>query len=285
VGKVAQYQPMFAYFDESGMHGSAPDTVVAGYLFSKAGAKNFRRIFQEGICPLLPVNDKGQRIFHASQCIGGYGEYETLSKAHRERIVELLVDGTKKCVSLGTVEGIEKPEYAKAVANSPVLRQLAGSEYTVCLHRCIANMAEWLNNKNVSGRVMYVFEAGCEHQQEAKRLLANISQTDELQKRYRLHGYAFVDKRADVPQLSAPDLLAWEWQRARVNSLNPKRGEWRKILKKLIDGTPHIGEYLSDTSVGVNAIVNTFYGITSAKVPYTIKNSFFHVTDFPAKKN
>jgi hypothetical protein len=40
---------VFAYFDETGMHSSALDTVVAGYLFSKDGAKNFRQLFQDNI--------------------------------------------------------------------------------------------------------------------------------------------------------------------------------------------------------------------------------------------
>ena len=61
---------VFAFFDETGMHASAPDTVVAGYLFSKDGAKNFRRMFQENIFPLLPPNKRGERIFHTSMCIG-----------------------------------------------------------------------------------------------------------------------------------------------------------------------------------------------------------------------
>ncbi|MGH9552840.1 MAG: hypothetical protein ACRD3W_25900, partial [Terriglobales bacterium] len=60
---------VFAFFDETGMHASAPDTVVAGYLFSKDGAKNFRRMFEESIFPLLPPNKQGKRIFHASKCI------------------------------------------------------------------------------------------------------------------------------------------------------------------------------------------------------------------------
>jgi len=131
---------VFAFFDETGMHGSAPDTVVAGYLFSKDGAKTFRRIFQNNIFPLLPPNKRGKRIFHASKCIGRNDEYSTLSVTDSEHIVDLMVDAIKKSVTVGIVVGMEKQEYAKAIAHSPVLAQLAGSEYTVCLIRCIANI-------------------------------------------------------------------------------------------------------------------------------------------------
>jgi hypothetical protein len=185
-----------------------------------------------------------------------------------------MLDAIKKSITVGIVVGMEKQEYARAIAHSPVLTQLAGSEYTVCLIRCIANMAAWLDEKKIAGRVLYVFEAGCEHQEEANKIFANISRSEELKKRYRWHDYAFVDKGADVPQLFAPDLLAWEWQRARINTLNPQRGEWRLTLSKLAE-KPHRAQYLSEESVGINALVNSFYGITSAKEPIRIANSIF----------
>ena len=37
-----------------------------------------------------------------------------------------------------------------------------------------------MDKKNVVGRVQYVFEAGCEHQEEANKILANISRSEEL---------------------------------------------------------------------------------------------------------
>lgn len=216
---------VFAYFDETGTHASAPDTVVAGYMFSKNGAKLFRQRFLETIYPLLLPDKKGRRIYHSTKCIGGYDEYSKMSVADREHIVDLLVAAIKTSVSVGSVVGMERKEYAKAVEHSPILRQLAGSEYSVCLIRCIENIAEWLNRKEISGQIQYVFEAGCNHQREANEILANISRSPELKKRYRWHHYAFVEKGPEVSQLFAPDLLAWEWQRARVNSLNPKRAE------------------------------------------------------------
>lgn len=83
---------MFAYFDETGMHESAPDTVVAGYLFEKNKAKDFRCKFRQRILPLLPVNKKGKRIFHASKCCPSFGnaEYESIRNDERQKIVSRL---------------------------------------------------------------------------------------------------------------------------------------------------------------------------------------------------
>jgi hypothetical protein len=263
---------VFAYFDETGTHDKAPDTVIAGYVFCKAGAKLFRRMFDENVYPLLPPDEDGNRIFHATKCIGGFDQFTILSVPQRERIVDLMVDAMKASVSFGVVVGMEQQEYAKALACSPALRELAGDEYSVCLIRAIENLAKRLDDDNVKGRLEYVFEAGCNHQKEANAILGNIANSAELKKRYRWHNYAFREKSPDVPQLFAADLLAWEWQRARINSLTPDRGEWRLTLQRLFDGTPHIPSYLTSVSVGLRGFVNAFYGLTDAgpNGPYEI---------------
>src|SRR5205814_6628712 len=87
---------VFAYFDETGMHSEAPDTVLAGYLFSKNDAKTFRQFYKEKLFPLLPINKHGKRIFHANKCCPDYGnsEYETLTRETRWHIADLVADAT-----------------------------------------------------------------------------------------------------------------------------------------------------------------------------------------------
>jgi hypothetical protein len=99
-------------------------------------------------------------------------------------------------------------------------------------------------------------------------MLRRVSLSSELRKRYRFHGFSFEPKGPDVPQLFAPDLLAWEWQRAHVNAHKPERGEWRKTLKHLFDGTPHIPMYLTATSVGISAMINKFYNLDGSMDGY-----------------
>ena len=101
---------VFAYFDETGMHASAPDTVVAGYLFEKNKAKEFRRKLEEKVFPLLPPNRKGKRVFHASKCCAlfGNGEYESLRYEDRQKIAHLIADAATETVMLGCVVGMVK---------------------------------------------------------------------------------------------------------------------------------------------------------------------------------
>ncbi|MFZ3266860.1 MAG: hypothetical protein WA172_22840 [Terriglobales bacterium] len=260
---------VFAYFDETGTH-DAPEVVVAGYLFSKDGAKLFRRLFLENVLPLLPLDKHGRRMYRTTLCVGGYDQFEPLSRPQREHIVDSMAEAIIKSVTLGVVVGIKKSEYQKAITQSPQLRELAGDEYSVCLLRCIENIAGWLDHKNLHGRIEYVFEAGCNSQTEANAIIGKIVASSELKRRYRWHDYSFREKSPEIPQLFAPDLLAWEWQRARVNAHNPKRGEWRLTLQKLTHGAPHVPQYQTATSVGIRALVNLCYGLTRTKGPLHI---------------
>ncbi len=251
------------------MHGGAPDTVVAGYLFSEKGSMLFRKLYEQKIAPLIPADEHGRRFFHARKCVNGLDQFERLSAGEREQIVDSMVEAICASVMLGVVVGVENQEYAKAIAESPDLRQLAGDEYSVCLVRCIENLAGRLDHDKTPGKVHYIFEAGCKHQKAANRILRRLSGSTELKDRFRWRDYSFRGKDETVPQLFAADLLAWEWQRSRTNSLN-QRKERRLTLKRLTEGASHIASYQTVTTIGIRALINSFYGLTSKKGPYSI---------------
>ncbi len=260
---------MFAYFDETETppRAAEPITGVAGYLFSKDGAKLFRQIFNETISLLIPPDKHGERIFHATKCIGRHDHCSALTVPESEHITNLMVNAISRSATLGVVVLMPKKRYEDAVKRSPAIRQLAGSEYSVCLIRCIENMAAWMDKTNMAGRIQFVFESGSMHEREANRIMQKISASDELKKRYRLRSYEFIDKCPDLPQLFAPDLLAWEAQREHVNGINPQRGEHRTIVSKLFSAVPHIPEYENDTTVGMRAFMNLFYRVTPIDIP------------------
>jgi hypothetical protein len=258
-----EWVSVFAYFDETGVHGEvAPITAVAGYLFPKRELRIFRRAFDRNVYPLLPLDEHGDKMYRSALCIPGKGYFASLSEAEREKIVDLLVDAIKKSVTLGVMIAIRREDYAQAIAASPQIGKLAGGKYSVCLIRCIENMVAWLDQRRIPGRICYVFEAGCAYANEADAILKKIPASRELKKRYRWHSYAFFDKSFEVPQLFAPDLLAWEWQRAYINATDPRYSEWGPTLKTLVDGTPHLQAFETATSVGIRAMINAFCGLT-----------------------
>src|SRR5690242_12500486 len=99
---------VFAYFDETGTSGGAERlTAVAGYLFTAEGADSFWELYKKNVEPLIPPDEDGVRMFHASQCILGYPPFNVLLVDEREHIVNQLVAAIQNSVTMGTVVAIE----------------------------------------------------------------------------------------------------------------------------------------------------------------------------------
>jgi len=251
---------MFAYADETG----TPErdlSGVAAYVFSDDGAKQFRHFYESNIHNRIPLNKNGVRLYHTSRCATGSREYEGMDDSERQQIIDLMVQCISQSATLGVAVLLPRAEYEKARDASPPVVECSGSPYSVCLVRCMNIICDWLDQKELGGGIDYVFEAGDRHQREANDFLRRISLSPELNKRYRMHEFSFMPKGPEVPQLFAPDLLAWEWQRAHVNASKPQRGEWRMTLKNLFDGTPHVPLYLTATSIGIQSMINKFYNL------------------------
>jgi hypothetical protein len=124
-----------AYFDESGTHQGAPLTCTAGYVFSVSAAEEFCVIHKSEIQPLLPPRAGG--VFHAADCIGGYGKFDGLPRERRDDIVNRMIAAIQRTRRYGVVVGIEQSTYDEAIRQTPRLAAIVGSPYSLCLLRCI----------------------------------------------------------------------------------------------------------------------------------------------------
>lgn len=92
--------------------------------------------------------------------------------------------------------------------------------------------------KNNPDRIVYTFEAGHQHESEAREFVSSMVSSEELKKIYRHAGDVFLPK-ADAIPLQAADLLAWEWAKFYDESiLTPKR-PIRKSLLSLFRHAPN----------------------------------------------
>ncbi len=254
---------VFAYFDETGMNRRDPTNAVSGYLFDKAGAKRFREKYWRDIHSLIPPNKHGEKIYHTGKCVRGYDEFETLEQPQREHIVDLMVDAICESCKLGVTIVLPEDVRKEALSHWPNVELMAGRAYSQCLLRCMEYMMGAIIAEGWIGRIEYVFEAGSPYQQQTEELMAKIRRTKQFRERYRLHDYSFRDKGPDIPHLYAPDLLAWETQRAEINANNPQREEWRLTLQKLVGCVPHITRYMNVGSVLALGINNLNWGLTA----------------------
>jgi hypothetical protein len=254
------FETFETYCDATGTHDAAYLTLVGGYLFTKPAAIDFKDRWMKEVKPLLPP---GVDFFHASECIQGFNKWKVLSQEQRDKIVEIMVDITKQTMSYGITVCIPTATYQQVIQHDPKMRNMAGSAYYLCLIRCVEYFSSWLERGKLDGDITYFFEAGDKYAGQAADFLSKIKNHDELCRRYRLHDYGFPTK-ADAPPLQAGDLLAWEWQRSYGTAMIPglEARPWRRTLANLAEKY-HQAELLTETSVGLRAMLNTLSGVSS----------------------
>lgn len=264
---------VFAYFDETfgGAHNDL--TAVAGYLFNPEGAERFRQEYQKNVEPLLPIDPKrGVKMFHAAPLFDGDDPFFGIERHVREGILARMAEAIRKSVTVGVVMGIERAEYEIGLKGRYIgiqigerrmesLQPWVGSEYTLCLLRCIHGLNAWLDSQGVGAdRVEYVIESGSKHlDAEASQMLARLGPSP-LGKKYRWDKYSFVQKGPDTPWLFATDYFAWVWQRNdRLSEgvLKDEYGDWQTPVLPLIQDKLHLASYLTEQSVNMQALVNT----------------------------
>jgi hypothetical protein len=205
----------------------------------------------------------------------------------RECILGRMAEVIRETMTVGIVIGIEQAEFdaglkgqyyrvrTKPSADNRVqfterkpytLAPLVGSQYSLCILRCIHGINQWLDEQQMQGQIEYVIEAGCPHQDEADAILGRLS-LSKLAQKYRFRKFSFVKKGPDNPWLFAPDYFVWAWQRNdRVSegAIGDEYGDWQKALIPLIGSKPHFATYLTAQSVNTQALINFANGLTRA---------------------
>lgn len=245
-----------AYFDEGGTHRGSPFTCVAGYLFHHEGDTAFPGQWNAALSTAgLPPGT----IFHAADClVRRQGTpYEGWPLERCEELIASLATVICDTAALGVMSAVSRQAVEETATASPGLFEgLIGSRYALCLMGVLTVLGQRLEDKNQPDAVYYVFEAGDENQRAASAVLDEIALNPELVKRFHYGGHAFEPKGA-FPHFQAADLLAWEWQQRHKVA-----GPTRPPLLRLIRYVPHVHQpYGGPKSIGVQAIVNAFYGL------------------------
>jgi hypothetical protein len=272
----ADWIVVFAYFDETTGGADNQLTAVAGYLFDDVGREQFRSLYRADVEPMVPIDEKkGCKIFHAAPLYDGRPPFDKLEKPIRECILARMAETIRQTVTVGAVVGITQGEYDAGLKGRYIsvriqgqradsLQPWAGSPYSICLLRCIQGLNEWMDREGLDGKVQYLVEAGAgngKQEAEAAFILGRVAASPDLSRCYRYASHAFWPKSSDTPWLFAPDYFAWEWQRYDRLSEYPDHGEWRTTMLPLIKDKPHLASYLTEGSVCIQAVVNTFNGL------------------------
>lgn len=255
-----------AYLDETGTHDGAAITSMAAYLFDVEQAMIFTERWDEVIAKFKP---RGIHYFHAKDCIPvpRSNPFDVLTDQEAEGLVSSLVALIQQTARIGFVRFVTGEDWNGFCSHSPMAQRFIGSAYTACGFSCVQGIKEILDEQGYSGKVIYYFESGNEHQGELAHFLGRFQAHPQLREKYRCEDFGFYQKTTVAP-LQGADLLAWEWQRAYKNATVPGRTEWRKTLSELTR-SPFFASGFSRESIGIQAMVNAFYGIASNEGKYS----------------
>jgi len=253
------------YFDESGTDKARKQDFpcVAGFLFSSENALLFSQRWEEEIRPKLPTEVEA---FHASECFHGgkKSRYRGKSEAERMAIFDAMIALTNDTASHGVVVGVDATEYENEMKRQPKFRPMLGSPYSICALRCAHLIGDWLDTQGTTGDVPYYFEHGDHNKVELHEFFFLGEKQAEIKKRMRYGGHSFPKKGTAHP-LEAADLLAWAWHRCYCTGVFEDREppEWEGMIKKFtVKVQP---EQITATGLGINAMVNAFYGLHSTR--------------------
>ena len=101
--------------------------------------------------------------------------------------------------------------------------------------KCIETAGVVVRQNELKGDIDYVFESGCNKQQEASEFMARLDKNPQLKAALRVGGWRFAAKRSELALCSA-DFLCWEWQRNWVRAMkNPDISwDWSSEFKILL---------------------------------------------------
>jgi hypothetical protein len=178
----------------------------------------------------------GIECFHTTDLVHQQGEFKDFSRDDSNRMLKRAVAIIKERASVAVLILCQRQEF-EAVA--PTWQHGFGDPYPICCHFCMMLLGDWLNKRSpASGDIAYFFESGNQHTGEANDLmsLARLGGVEtEVGKSYRYRSHSFIDRR-DAAPLQAADLLAWEWTKAKDETVDRALRPARRSLRELMGG-------------------------------------------------
>jgi hypothetical protein len=197
-----------AFFDETGTHNGHPLTAVAGFLFDDAGLDKFEADWQKRTADL-------EEPFHTVDCVHGRGQFEGWPEPVRLLLMHDLPEIIIQTRICGFISFVESNEYDQWCKENPRYVSWIGSAYTVCLMKCVETAGLVARQNQFEGDIDYVFESGCDKQQEASEFMLRLDKNPDLKAGLRVGKWGFSPKKTELA-LCAADFLCWQWQRNYV---------------------------------------------------------------------
>jgi len=192
-----------AYFDESGTHGNAKVTAIAGYV---ATADVWNRVEQQWQEILKPHAHLGLTWWHMSEFRAGKGQYERIGDELGKEILDALVRVIRESELQIIWAGLDNEDYAAAAPRD--LRERC-APYDYCFYWIMRQLAVWSGRRGHDGNIGMMFAIQDEYNKRSESALKSWQAFGLLE---NLRPLAF-DYPKFRPALQPADILSNEMYR------------------------------------------------------------------------
>jgi hypothetical protein len=131
--------------------------------------------------------------------------------------------------------------------------------------KCVETAGFVARRNQFEGDIDYVFESGCDKQQEASEFMVRLDKNPKLKAGLRVGNWGFAPKKRELALCSA-DFLCWEWQRNYVQATKnladiswDQRSEFKILLSP--NPTEIYHQRISKENLSSQAMTNAAHGI------------------------
>ncbi|MDX2275317.1 MAG: hypothetical protein NW206_07670 [Hyphomonadaceae bacterium] len=210
-----------AYFDES--YGPDGLLCVAGYVFTKAGARGLTREWGHMLRRWkLPY-------FRMSACAHGNEPFDRLSADARDKVARAAIGMTVKYAAFGVANTVNEHEFNAKVPDGDQIGNARAYEFLTW--NCLLGVRQYCDEARFKGKVAYFFEAGHKSQTSANNLMGRLFTVPTLRAEYRYAAHGFIGKEDSIP-IQTADLLAWQFYQDRRREIagKPRRKDMQALL-------------------------------------------------------
>jgi len=191
-----------AYFDESGTHGDAPITVIAGFV---ATAEVWAALEAEWSKLLSPLAELGVTWFHLVDCQHGRKQFDRVRREIREDLIANLADVVSRHDVSAVWAGVNVEEFDRLA--TPEFRQRFPKPYDLCFDEVVRQIWWWSRHNAQGERVPLMFAVQEEYE---KRNIQAYQAWRAHPRAGELLGSLTFDFPKNVVPLQAADFIAGE---------------------------------------------------------------------------
>jgi Protein of unknown function (DUF3800) len=209
------------YCDDSGTHPKSEVAVAACYVSTVEQWTECKRNWDE-------ANQREHfGVFHMSDFVAKQEQFaapEWENQAKRDRTVQLLINLIKTRATFGVAAVVDKAAYDEVIVNGHLQSKFGDNHYAYCIRICTAMVNRWREKYHYGEPIQWVFDRLSKGKGDIDAMFNTLlSGGEDAMKRYGIYKdcWSFQDK-AQVTQLQAADIWAWENYKYSVDSFFPR---------------------------------------------------------------